>query len=148
MSESNMDVDEYDERNRFELRLLIRHPDINPHIITEKLGLVPQHANLVGTARTAPSGAPIPGVHKTSWWSHSIPVEKRRLFFVELSKLVGVLEPHADFLAQIVAAGGHVVVSVHLPGDANIGDVMRWRELARLVALKIDLGVEVFPDFN
>jgi hypothetical protein len=35
-----------------------------------------------------------------------------------------------------------------LPGDINIGDRFPWRDMGRLSALRIELGIEVFPDFK
>jgi len=56
--------------------------------------------------------------------------------------------PHKEFLHEIVNGGGTIDLIVHLPGDINIGDCFPWRDMARLSALRVDLGIEVFPDFN
>ncbi len=53
-----------------------------------------------------------------------------------------------NFLHELVIGGGTIDLIVHLPGDTNIGDVFRWRDMARLSALHINLGIEVFPEFN
>lgn len=37
---------------------------------------------------------------------------------------------------------------VHLPGDVNIGSVLRSVDLKRLANLEISLGIEVFPEFG
>ena len=42
--------------------------------------------------------------------------------------------------------GGALQAIVNLPGDTNIGDVMGCDILVRLANLKMDLGIEVFPD--
>lgn len=69
-------------------------------------------------------------------------------FFSDAVKLIDRLEPHKALLVEIEQSGGSVCLIVDLPGDTNIGDVFPWREMARLVAMRIDLGIEVFPEFN
>ena len=75
-------------------------------------------------------------------------VERNRLFFTDVGKVIDRLEPYRDFLLHVVDGGGKINLIVSLPGDINIGDDLPSREMARLCALKIDLGIEVFPDFN
>jgi hypothetical protein len=52
------------------------------------------------------------------------------------------------FLARNRQGGGRISLIVHFPGDTNIGDSFCWRDMARLAAPRIDLGIEMFPDFN
>ncbi len=75
---------------------------------------------------------------------------KPALFFSDVVNLINKLEPHKTFLAEIVDGGGFICLIVELPRDDNIGSELSWHEMVRLGALKIDLelGVEVFPDFN
>ena len=140
--------DEDDERRRYVVRLIIKHPSVDPSTITKKLGLTPHIANLAGTHRESPNGTPLPGVYERSVWGYSVRVEGKRFFFEDVVKLIDAIEPHAEFLLEIVGTNGTVDLIFDLPGDVNIGDVMPWRELGRLSALKISLGIEVFPSFN
>jgi hypothetical protein len=95
-----------------------------------------------------PTGLSLPGVYKESAWSHWFRVERNRPFFTDIVKLIDRIEPHKQFLHDIVVGGGTIDLIVGLPGDTNIGDCFRWRDMARLADLRIDLGIEVFPDFN
>ena len=148
----NEEEDEWDEKIkqalRYSARILIKHPDIDPARITEALRLKPNMSHLAGSPRMTPKGGPLPGVYKESAWSHWYRVERNRLFFSEVGKLLDWLEPHKDFLRGIVDSGGTIDIILHLPGDTNIGDHFRWQDMARLAALRIDLGIEVFPEFN
>ena len=139
---------ETDEALRYVIRLMIKHPNIDPARITETLGLVPTVSGIVGSRQMTPAGKALLSVHPVSAWSHWFQVDKRRLFFTDVVKIVDRLEPHKDFLLKITEEGGTIDLIVHLPGDVNIGDSLSWRQLARLSALRIDLGIEVFPDFN
>jgi hypothetical protein len=133
---------------RYQVRLLIRHPAIDPDRITSTLGLTPHLSAMVGTVRKNPVGTVLPGLHKHSVWSHSFRTGGNRRFFRDVVKLIDKLEPHQAFLIEIGKGGGSVCLILDMPGDTNIGDVFPWREMARLAALQVDLGIEVFPDFN
>jgi hypothetical protein len=144
--------DEWDERIRqslrYGVRILIKHPNINPTKITETLGLLPNLFHVAGTPRMTPKGKLLDGVHKLSTWSCWYDVTRNRLFFRDVVKLIDKFEAHRDFLHEIVDGGGSIDLIVNLPGDINIGDSFRWQDMARLSTLRIDLGIEVFPDFN
>jgi hypothetical protein len=140
--------DEEDDLPRYNVRLLVRHPNIDPERITNTLRLAPHLSAIAGSARRNPKGAILPGVHRHSVWSHSFRLEGNRRFFSDVVNLINKLEPHKTFLVELANSGGSICLIVDLPGDTNIGDVLSWREMARLSALQIDLGIEVFPEFN
>src|SRR6202035_3144157 len=102
--------------------ILIKHPKIDPAGITELLRLKPNSAGMVGSRRMTPDGKPLPGLHKESGWSHWFRVERNRRFFQDVVKVIDKLEPHRDFLHEIVRGGGSIDLIVQLPGDVNIGD--------------------------
>ena len=139
------EIDEEDQPYRFEVRLLIKHPRIHPDLITKRLGLMPHMTHLAGTPRKNPIGTPLPGVYRESAWSYSFRVDGKRHFFEDVAKLIDKVEPHARFLSEIADTGGTISLIVSLPAEINIGDTLPIQELARLSALKIDLGIEVFP---
>jgi hypothetical protein len=97
--------------------------------------------------RKAPNGVILPGLHRTSSWSHSYRVERHRHFFSEIVKIIDRLEPHKDLLNEIAGSGGSLCLIADLPGDVNIGSEFPWRDMARLADLHIDLGVEVYPEY-
>src|SRR5689334_9034890 len=142
------DQDEWEEEIKRSLRyhvgLLIKHPNIDPARLTERLRLQPDSFQIAGAPRMTPKGNPLPGMHRESGWSHWFGVERNRFFFEDVAKLIDILEPHKDFLHQIVNEGGRIEVIVYLPGDINIGSSLQWRDMARLAALRINLGIEVF----
>jgi hypothetical protein len=146
---TNAQVDD-DERGplRYKIRLLIRHPTIDPDRITNTLGLTPQRSAMVGSVRKNPVGLVLPGLHTDSTWSHSIRVDGNRRFFSDVVNLIDRLEPHKNFLIELEKTGGSISMVVDLPGDVNIGDVLSWSHMARLSAMRIRLSIEVFPEFN
>jgi hypothetical protein len=146
---TNAQVDD-DERGplRYSIRILIRHPNIDPDRITNTLGLTPHRSAMVGSVRKTPTGRILPGLHTDSMWSHWFRVERNRLFFSDVVDLIDRLEPHKNFLIELERTGGSTSLVVDLPGDVNIGDVLSWSQMARLSAMRISLSIEVFPEFN
>jgi hypothetical protein len=132
----------------YEVRLLIRHPNIDPDRITKTLGLIPHSSAMAGSERRTLAGDLLPGLHKDSAWSYSFRVTGNRRLFSDAAKLIDKLEPHQAFLAELDHGGGSICFILDLPGDVNMGDVLPWRDMARLANLHIDLGIEVFPNFN
>jgi hypothetical protein len=62
--------------------------------------------------------------------------------------MIDRLEPHKALLNEIADNGGFISLIADLPGDVNIGSDFPWRDMARLSDLHIDLGVEVYPEYN
>jgi len=140
-----------DEENRdlrYRIRLVIHHPDIDPDRITKTLRLPPDSFAIKGSVRKTPKGNILPGLHRTSSWSHVFRIERHRHFFSEVVKMIDRLEPHKALLNEIADNGGFINLIADLPGDVNIGSEFPWRDMARLADLHIDLGVEVYPEYN
>ena len=96
--------DEWDEKIksslRYSIRLLIKHPNIDPARITNILRMKPSSFGKAGTPRVTSAGKILPGVHKESGWSSGYCVERNRLFFLDVVKLIDKLKPHKDFCTR------------------------------------------------
>ncbi len=64
---------------RYGIRLLIKHPNIDPAPITDILQIAPKHSAIAGAQRKSPRGVILPGVYEVSEWSHSFRVTGNRL---------------------------------------------------------------------
>jgi hypothetical protein len=135
-------------RYRYNIRIMFKHPSMDLAHLTKALGVVPQRSVMAGTERRAPNGQLIAGLHRESVWSDWFDVAGSRRFFSDFDRVINRLEPHKALLAEIVEAGGSIDLIVALPGDINIGDTLPWRQMARLAAPRVDLRIEVFPEFN
>ena len=78
-------------------------------------------------------------------WRHVVRKQGQRRFFAGLPQLLTRLLPKREFLARIVSEGGSAMVIVNLPGDVNMGDVVKPETLRLLADLGLELGLEVFP---
>jgi hypothetical protein len=130
---------------RFDIALLIRHPDIDPTLITARLGLDAHRAWKAGDARTTPTGRRLPGRYADSCWNYVFHYEDTDRFSTAIEDILGTLKNHKPLLEQIDKTGGTTELFLQLPGDANIGDGLSWAVLKKFAALKIGLSVETFP---
>lgn len=134
-----------DEGPIFTVRLLIKHPSWDPSDLTRDLGLTPQLAHRVGDPRRTPKGQPLTGVYREMVWSHWNKVTGSRRFLESAEALIATLERQGDLLRRLSETGGTATPCFDLRGEWNIGDVLGWRDLGRLAAMRVDLSVEIFP---
>jgi len=132
---------------RYDIDLLIKHPDISPDVITKALGLTPQYFWRRGEPRRTPDGADLGRIQKETMWRQTTQ-KKGRAFFVGLRALLSRLQPKRDFLAQLVSGGGSMTLIVNLPGDVNMGDILEPRTLRLMSKPGLELGVEIFPNMR
>jgi len=58
------------------------------------------------------------------------------------------LEAAREYVRNLIASGGEITLSVHLPGRVNLGDSFDANKLLRIGRLGVELSVEVFPEMN
>jgi hypothetical protein len=135
-----------DNRARFDIVLLIRHPHLDPTTVTDHLGLSADQSWKAGDPRTTPSGQPLPGLHPNSCWNHVFHYSQNWRFSAALESILRTLETNRSLLRRIDKTGGTTELFLQLPGDANVGDTLAWETLKRFAELRIGLSVETFPD--
>jgi hypothetical protein len=133
-------------RARYEINLLINHPNMSPDTITRRLKLTPHYSWRRGEPRRTPIGMELGGVRSETMWRHVAKEEGRRSFFAGLREFVDRLRVHRRFLSQITSAGGRVELIVNLPGNVNMGDVLKPETLRLIADMGADLGIEVVPE--
>jgi hypothetical protein len=133
---------------RFDIRLLIKHPSIDPSKITEAIGISPVYQKRFGAQRASVNGTLLPGINTESGWGSSLRVLDKRHFFDHVKALVEELQIHSKFLDDLIDGGGSVSIILHLPGDVNIGDHLDIETMRLMSSMRIDLGIEIFPHFN
>lgn len=134
--------------SKYSIRLSIRHPDIDPNEITRTLGMEPDIAWTPGLPKVTSHGKILPTKAKSTYWNYDKIVEDDPKFSVTLKKIVLNLEKHRDFLKGIIQTYGDIEIDIQFYGQANIGDIIDWDVLEKMARLKINLGIEVFPDWN
>src|SRR5712691_3684981 len=97
-----VEPDQQNESVMYGIRLLIRHPSIDPADITSKLGLKPGMSSTAGAERKTPAGTRLPGVYKTSTWGYWLDVEGNRYFSKDILSLLLHLEERAEFIRELI----------------------------------------------
>lgn len=129
----------------YRILLLIKHPNIDPNLITSELNVEPDRTWRAGDLRETPAGNRLPGVRTETMWTYTFAYGNDRRFFVRVDELVDWLNKHQDFLLSVESGRGSTEIYVQLPGDANLGDAVSWKTLKKMTDLRVDLSIEVFP---
>jgi hypothetical protein len=130
---------------RHRVRFLVRHPRMDLTFLSNSTGLSPDLNWIYGTERRTPAGNVLPGTHQNSTWSHSVQL-KQLNFASAVEQLLDSIEKAAHELVEVSTGGGTASLVLDLDGRSNIGDSLSPRLLARIAAIGIELGVEVFPN--
>jgi len=142
------DDDDSDKNLYYVMMLLIRHPSIDPKIISSELRLRPFRCWRFGDRCSTPRGNPVKGLWTYSSWSWTNYYRGSRTFFDSVDELLDRLEAHRAFLLDLVSSGGTIFLILHIPGKYNIGDDLSFQSMEKMVNLKIVLGIEVFPEMT
>jgi hypothetical protein len=142
------DADASPAMKRFEITLLIRHPDLDPDLVTSALGLQPHRSWKAGEPRVTPKGRPLPGSHTASCWNHVFRFTGKAGFSDEIGLILDRLMAHKSLLHKINRTGGKTELYVKLPGDQNLGDELSWKTLRRFSDLRVNLSLETFPEWR
>ena len=130
----------------YDVALMINHPTEKPDVITNELGMQPDYKWQVGQPRSAPNGAPLPGLNKDTYWAVSERISEDAHFFATATEFLTKLEAAEDFIRNMVASGGRIRIAIHLPGHTNVGDSIPPESLYRMGRLGIELTIEIFPE--
>ena len=131
----------------YSLSLRLFHPSINPDDITTLLTLNPDHAWKAGDQIKTPAGDLFNGVREQTYWCRSTYTEDN-YFSAEINDLISYLAPHRDSLHRIKKEGGRTEIYLGLPGSINTGDTLPLETLTKLVDLKVELSIEIFPQMK
>lgn len=128
--------------------MLIKHPDIDPAVITKQLGIIPTRFWRAGEARHTPKGSPLPSFYPESYWSYAFTINDEPNVFAGVEKILDTLEPYAPFISALHTSGGNVQIVLSLDGNESTGDTLSAENIARMAAMSIDFGLEVYPPAN
>jgi hypothetical protein len=107
----------------YAISLRVRHPTLDPALLTQTLHLEPLHCWRAGEPRRSVTGAALGGEHRESYWSAPLPGEGvgAAAFPLELflgSQLVQ-LNRHREFLGRLQAESGQISLLIELSPVEN-----------------------------
>ncbi len=134
----------------FTLSLRIRHPDMDPALITRALGQQPQHSWRAGDARKDAEGDVLEGKYRESYWmcglmphpklaTESIGVES------ELLQVLTSLQNSFSFLQALHSSGGASEVHVSIFASQAFRIELLAEMVSRLGRIGIGMTLEVEP---
>ena len=98
----------------------------------------------VGEPRSTPKGRELPGTNKETYCVFGVKVDPSDVSG-GLDDIVGGFEVQRSVLLDLSQSGGRCVIFVSWEASSNVGDLFSCQILERLIALKLSLAVEWFP---
>jgi len=132
----------------FTISLRIRHPSIEPHAITQTLGIEPQHTWKAGDARLSPAGETLGGTYRETYWMARLMPEPelssdRSSVETVLLQTLAQLRRCQAFLEQLVSDGGIAELHVSLFARENFRLDLSVESLATLGRLGLAVALEI-----
>jgi hypothetical protein len=134
----------------FTVSLRIRHPNIVPSVITETLGIEPQHTWKAGDPRQGPAVRDRVGVYRESYWMGRL-MGERQLTSAQASvesvllQTLTQLRRSQSFLEQLNTDGGVAELSIILLATENFRLELSSDSLALLSHLRLSVTLDIQP---
>lgn len=119
----------------FKLKLLLKHPNINPDILTEQLDIKPFNCKKGHGSRY-------------SSWQYIREFSQNEDLAEELGIFLDLFYMHKDFLCDFIKDGGYGSLIISFPGDVYHGVDINNDLLCKITDMGLKLGIEVFPDWK
>jgi hypothetical protein len=107
----------------FAISLRVRHPTLDPALLTQTLHLEPMHCWRAGEPRRSATGVALGGEHRESYWSAPLPGEGVGAAAFPLEMFLGSqlvqLNRHREFLSRLQAEGGQISLLIELSPAEN-----------------------------
>lgn len=132
-------------RYEFKVSLRLRHPKMNPDVISSELSLSSQFMYMARQRRKTPKGNLLSGFNKDSYWTCEMEYARGEGLADGLRASLSKLEKKSSFLKKFRATGGHAEFFIGWFVNSNCGEVLDSDLLRRLADLKIDLSFDVYP---
>jgi hypothetical protein len=134
----------------FTLSLRIRHPRIDPSMITDELGIKPQHTWKAGDRRLDATGEAIEGSYRESYWMARLleqPQLSSERHSVEgmLMQTLAQLQRSQSFLERINAEQGVAELHVSLYAREEFSLPLSADSLALLGRLRLAVTFDIHP---
>lgn len=124
----------------YSVSLQIKHPDVDPRLIIDAIGLPPLRCWAAGDERVTPKGNPLPGTYDESYCVFDLGAGSDGELADFLRQAVHRLEHAAIFIGGLRQTGGKLNFFVSWsPGER--GEVFDVELLTDMARLGIDLGM-------
>jgi hypothetical protein len=124
--------------------LWIEHPNYDPDSISAELSLKPQVVHRAGDRRQTPKGRPLSGNYDRTYWNTEIDLSDGIDISESLAPIVRGLQPHQQFLKQLIDGGGVIQLFVGLFATGLCDYVLSNALLREFGDLHIDLRLDYY----
>jgi hypothetical protein len=130
------------------IRLMFRHPDIDPAVITRELGVQPTLQRRVGEPIVGVDGKLRSPIHLSpeSTWSLVKKYSSGSKLNECVNDIVGILRNHPSFVRNLSSQRYGAAIIISLPGQFYFGGSIKADLQRDIAELGLDLGIEVFPE--
>jgi hypothetical protein len=135
-------------KRSFSVSLQVRHPTIDPEVITTTFGMIPRFKHRVGDQKKRSDGVEMKGNYAETYWSHQLDMSGAPDLVPYLETLVAGLQRHLAFLEHISATGGNTELFCGIFTESNWDESIPHRLSGNLAQLKIDLRLDAYPEMD
>jgi hypothetical protein len=132
----------------YAVSLRVRHPGVDPAILTRTLMLEPAHSWKAGDPRQSQSGEAVSGKYRDSYWSAPLLGQMVGGVSLPLETFIGQqllqLGRHRDFFGGLQGEGGEISLLVEIAPIANAVLTLSSTVARRLADLNIEMEFQ-FP---
>lgn len=125
------------------MSLRVRHPDLDPAVLTKALHLEPLHSWRAGEPRRSITGAPLGGEHRESYWSAQLPGQAVGSAAFPLELFLGQqlvqLGRHRELLSRMQSEGGQISLLIEISGVENAVLTLSTGVCRKLADLNIEV---------
>jgi hypothetical protein len=134
----------------FTMSLRIRHPDVDPALITQNLGLHPQHTWRAGDERKSSAGDALDGTYRETYWVCGLMAQPKLAteqtgLESELHQVLSGLRRSFDFLQSMQRGGGAIEIYVSIFAREEFRVELPADVASLLGRLGITMAMEVKP---
>lgn len=132
----------------YSISLRIKHPTLDPDIITQQFNREPMRQWRKGYPRMTPKGSQLDGEYKESYWCALLCESfKSEAIYLEdfLNDITSELRIHQNFISKVILDGGSVCYSVGLFLEKSTAGLEIDYSLMRVITdLGIDLNLNIY----
>ncbi len=107
----------------YAMSLRVRHPNLDPAVLTKALRLEPRHCWRAGEPRLSVTGTALGGEHRESYWSAPLPGQPVGSAAFPLELFLGQqlvqLNRHRELLSRLQSEGGQISLLIEIVSTEN-----------------------------
>lgn len=127
----------------YSMSLRVRHPNVDPALLTQALHLEPLHSWRAGEPRRSVGGATLGGEHRESYWSAPLPGQAVGTAAFALESFLGQqlvqLNRHRELLSRLQDEGGQISLLIEMSCTENAVLTLSTNVSRKLADLNIEL---------